>query len=95
MSSTIYGNPMAQSMESNYLMNLSPPPPPPPPRKTNCGELRNHHDGVTVEMSGKVNRTRMGRFIELKDQYGVIQLVAPIDVRKSQYSLYNYYKHNE
>lgn len=31
-------------------------------------------------MDGKVNRTRMGRFIELKDQYGITQLVAPVDV---------------
>lgn len=33
-------------------------------------------------MDGKVNRTRMGRFIELKDQYGITQLVAPVDVTK-------------
>lgn len=56
------------------------PPPPPPPRITNCGELRDHHHGAVVEMDGKVNRSRLGRFIELKDQYGVTQLVAPIDV---------------
>lgn len=31
-------------------------------------------------MDGKVNRTRMGRFIELKDQHGITQLVAPLDV---------------
>lgn len=36
--------------------------------------------GSLVEMDGKVNRTRMGRFIELKDQYGITQLVAPLDV---------------
>lgn len=61
-------------------MDLSPPPPP-PPRRVNCGELREHHSGAIVELNGKVNRTRLGRFIELKDQYGVIQLVAPIEVR--------------
>lgn len=61
-------------------MDLSPPPP--PPRRVNCGELREHHNGAIVELNGKVNRTRLGRFIELKDQYGVIQLVAPIEVCK-------------
>lgn len=55
-------------------------PPPPPPIVMNCGEIREHHHGSVVEMDGKVNRTRMGRFIELKDQYGITQLVAPLDV---------------
>lgn len=58
-------------------------PPPPPPRRMNCGELREHHNGIIVELNGKVNRARLGRFIELKDQYGVIQLVAPMDVNKN------------
>lgn len=48
----------------------------------NCGELREHHHGAIVELNGKVNRTRLGRFIELKDQYGVVQLVAPMEVNK-------------
>lgn len=63
-------------------MDLSPPPP--PPRRVNCGELREHHNGAIVELNGKVNRTRLGRFIELKDQYGVIQLVAPIEVIREE-----------
>lgn len=72
-------NPMPQCTESNnFFMDLSPPPP--PPRRMNCGELREHHNGIIVEIHGRVNRTRMGRFIELKDQYGVIQLVAPMEV---------------
>lgn len=55
-------------------------PPPPPPCRMNCGELREHHSGIMVELNGKVNRTRLGRFIELKDQYGVVQLIAPMEV---------------
>lgn len=66
-----------QVPETNFYMDLSPPI---PPRKMNCGELREHHNGFFVEMNGRVNRTRLGRFIELKDQYGVIQLVAPMEV---------------
>lgn len=72
-------NQMPQCQESNLFMDLSPPPP--PPRRMNCGELREHHTGIIVEMHGRVNRTRLGRFIELKDQYGVIQLVAPMEVK--------------
>lgn len=66
--------------DPNFYMNLSPPPPPKHARK-NCGELRDHHNGMIVEMDGKVIRTRLGRFIELKDQYGITQLVAPVEVR--------------
>lgn len=51
----------------------------------NCGELREHHNGAIVELNGKVNRTRLGRFIELKDQYGLVQLVAPIEVLKRDF----------
>lgn len=65
--------------ESNYFMDL--PPAPHPTQRMNCGELREHNNGLIVEMQGRVNRTRLGRFIELKDQYGVIQLVAPMEVR--------------
>lgn len=71
-----------QYSDSNLFMDLSPPPP--PPRRMNCGELREHHNGAFVELNGKVNRSRLGRFIELKDQYGVIQLVAPIEVTLSE-----------
>lgn len=79
MSSMTCPSQMQQCTESNFFMDLSPPPPP-PPIKMNCGELREHHNGAIVEMHGRVNRTRLGRFIELKDQYGVIQLVAPMEV---------------
>lgn len=66
----------------DFFMDLSPPPPPPPPlRRMNCGELRHHHDGTFVEMNGKVHRSRLGRFIELKDQYGITQIVAPMEVK--------------
>lgn len=75
-------NQMPQCTEPNFFMDLSPPPPPPlSPRRMNCGELRAHHSGIIVELHGRVNRTRLGRFMELKDQYGVIQLVAPMEVK--------------
>lgn len=57
-----------------------PPPPPEMPKFMNCGELRPAHVNQLVELEGKVNRTRLGRFIELKDQFGVVQLVAPSNV---------------
>ncbi|XP_055296387.1 aspartate--tRNA ligase, mitochondrial isoform X3 [Sitodiplosis mosellana] len=79
MSSMTCPSRMPQCTESNFVMDLSPRSPPPPPRRMNCGELREHHSGTIVEMRGKVNRTRLGRFIELKDQFGVIQLVAPME----------------
>lgn len=84
-------NSSAQYCDTNFFMDLSPPPP--PPRRVNCGELREHHNGAIVELNGKVNRTRLGRFIELKDQFGVIQLVAPIEVtnkrKMTQYTLHS------
>lgn len=70
----------APNCDSNFFMNpMGPPPPPPQPVRMHCGDLRESHHGLFVEMDGKVNRNRLGRFIELKDQYGVIQLVAPIE----------------
>lgn len=81
MNSSMYSsNQIGDYNGTNFCMDLTPPPPPPLGQIMNCGELREHHHGAFVEMDGKVNRTRMGRFIELKDQYGVTQLVAPIDV---------------
>lgn len=60
---------------------MGPPPPPPEmPTFMNCGDLRPAHVNQLVELEGKVNRTRLGRFIELKDQFGVVQLVAPTGV---------------
>lgn len=61
------------------IMGLQAPPPPPPSHKqlVNCGELRNCDVGRLVELDGKVNRLRLGRFIELKDAHGSVQLVAP------------------
>lgn len=57
-----------------------PPPPPEMPTCMNCGDLRPAHVNQLVKLEGKVNRTRLGRFIELKDQFGVVQLVAPSGV---------------
>lgn len=74
---------MPNNCDPSFYMNVSPLPPPPPPIpspvRMHCGDLRENHHGMFVEMDGKVNRNRLGRFIELKDQYGVIQLVAPIE----------------
>ena len=89
MSSMTCSNRMQQCTESNFFMDppptlaLMPPPPPPQPRRMNCGELREHHSGIIVELQGRVNRTRLGRFIELKDQFGIIQLVAPMEVKNA------------
>lgn len=74
-------NSLERCLDSRFFMDVLPPPD--LPRKMNCGELREHHNGSVVEMNGKVNRTRLGRFIELKDQYGIVQLVAPIEVKKN------------
>lgn len=73
-------NSMSNFNDSNDYMDMDLAPLCPPPRRIHCGELRDHHHGIMVELNGKVNRTRGGRFIELKDQYGVIQLVSPMEV---------------
>lgn len=74
---------MMPNCDPHFYMNVSPLPPPSPPLpnpiRMHCGDIRENHHGMIVEMDGKVNRNRLGRFIELKDQFGVVQLVAPID----------------
>lgn len=71
-------NHLPQYTDPNFFIDVSVPPP--PPCKMNCGELRAHHNGTIVELQGRVNRLRLARFIELKDQHGIVQLVAPNDV---------------
>lgn len=51
-----------------------------PHMKVHCGELREHHAGLIVEISGRVNKQRLGRFLTLKDANGMTQLVVPDSV---------------
>lgn len=68
-----YGN------NSNIFPILAPPPPPSGPMIVNCGELRERHRGAYIEIYGRVNKVRMGKFVELKDTNGVTQLIVPED----------------
>ncbi|XP_065095166.1 aspartate--tRNA ligase, mitochondrial isoform X2 [Ochlerotatus camptorhynchus] len=45
-------------------------------RKANCGELRESNHGQLFELSGKVAENRMGKFLDLRDVHGSVQLVA-------------------
>lgn len=70
-------------------MDPTPPPPPPSnPVRVGCGELRTQHVGRLVELDGRVNRCRLGRFIELKDSHGSVQLVAPSSVNIIRFLLF-------
>lgn len=53
-----------------------------PHMKVHCGELREHHAGMLVQISGRVNKQRLGRFLTLKDANGMTQLVVPDSVIK-------------
>lgn len=64
---------------NNIFPILAPPPPPSGPMIVNCGELRERHRGAYIEIYGRVNKVRMGRFVELKDTNGVTQLIVPED----------------
>lgn len=77
---TFGGPPSIFDLELNFNNMRPPPPPPEMPIFMNCGDLRPVHVNLLVELEGKVNRARLGRFIELKDQFGVVQLVAPSGV---------------
>lgn len=46
-------------------------------RSHNCGQLRSSDEGKTVTVCGWVQFQRMGKFITLRDSYGVIQLIVP------------------
>lgn len=52
-----------------------------PHMRVHCGELREHHAGMVVEISGRVHKQRLGRFLTLKDANGMTQLVVPDNVR--------------
>ncbi|XP_067624823.1 aspartate--tRNA ligase, mitochondrial [Eurosta solidaginis] len=55
------------AMASNFNMN----PPPPPPVRMMCGELRGDHCGMLVELSGRLYKKRISRFVELRDRNGI------------------------
>ncbi|XP_053958490.1 aspartate--tRNA ligase, mitochondrial isoform X2 [Anastrepha ludens] len=57
---------LMSAMASNFNMN----PPPPPPARMTCGELRANHCGLLVEMSGRLIKKRVARFVELRDRSG-------------------------
>ncbi|EDW55515.1 GM17213 [Drosophila sechellia] len=72
----ISGNELMQlmsAMASNFNMNSQPP----QPMRQSCGELRNHHCGLFVELSGRLIKKRVNRFAELRDRNGgACQLVV-------------------
>lgn len=51
-----------------------------PIRKVLCGELRLQDAGSSVEISGRIQNQRLGRFLSLRDDTGITQLVVPDDV---------------
>lgn len=48
--------------------------------RVSCGDLRECHIGLEVELCGRVQYQRVGRFLTLRDQYGMTQVIAPDDV---------------
>ncbi|ALC39787.1 CG31739 [Drosophila busckii] len=76
MGPNISGNELMQlmsAMASNFSMNSQPP----QPMRQSCGELRNHHCGMFVELSGRLIKKRVNRFAELRDRNGgACQLVV-------------------
>ncbi|XP_064535213.1 aspartate--tRNA ligase, mitochondrial isoform X2 [Drosophila montana] len=64
---------LMSAMASNFSMNSQPP----QPMRQSCGELRNHHCGMFVELSGRLFKKRVNRFAELRDRNGgACQLVV-------------------
>ena len=49
-------------------------------RSHSCGELRSSHIGQKVRLYGWVHYTRMNKFIILRDNYGVTQIIIPDSV---------------
>ncbi|XP_065355526.1 aspartate--tRNA ligase, mitochondrial [Calliphora vicina] len=67
MSNNMSGNDLMQimnAMASGFNMN----PPPPPPIRMGCGDLRAHHAGMFVELTGRLIKKRVTRFMELRDR---------------------------
>lgn len=44
--------------------------------EVSCGELRSHHEGLKVRISGRVHFQRNNRFLTLRDSHGVTQIVV-------------------
>ncbi|KAJ9592823.1 hypothetical protein L9F63_015514, partial [Diploptera punctata] len=59
--------------------NREPPGLPNNVTRVSCGDLRECHVGMEVELCGRVQYQRVGRFLTLRDQYGMTQVVAPDD----------------
>uniref|UniRef100_A0A0A1X7W5 Aspartate--tRNA ligase, mitochondrial n=2 Tax=Zeugodacus cucurbitae TaxID=28588 RepID=A0A0A1X7W5_ZEUCU len=57
---------LMNAMASNFNMN----PPPPPPARMPCGELRANHCGMLVELTGRLVKKRVSRFVELRERNG-------------------------
>lgn len=80
-----------RSMPSNFRMNRMPymdgmdGPMLDSIRKVHCGELRIRDAGCGVEISGRIQNQRLGRFLSLRDDSGITQLVIPDDVSLSIY----------
>ncbi|XP_055545728.1 aspartate--tRNA ligase, mitochondrial [Wyeomyia smithii] len=54
-------------------------------RRVNCGELREWNHGEKVEISGKVTENRMGKFLDVCDASGSVQVVSnnvPVQLHK-------------
>lgn len=72
------------AMASGFNMN----PPPPPPVRMACGDLRPNHVGMYVELTGRLIKKRVNRFMELRDRgNGACQLVILEDRVSSDFAL--------
>lgn len=54
-------------------------------RTVKCGELRRGDFGEEVEIAGRIQNMRMNRFLVLRDETGITQLVAPDEVCRTFY----------
>lgn len=71
------------AMASGFNMN----PPPPPPVRMACGDLRPNHVGMYVELTGRLIKKRVNRFMELRDRgNGACQLVILEDRVSSDFA---------
>lgn len=59
-----------------------PPPPPPEPEQVKCGDIWEGYEGHFVRLRGRVVKSRLGRFLEIRDNRGIAQLVSNDDKPK-------------
>lgn len=57
---------LMSAMANGFNMNA----PLPQPVRMSCGELRAHHAGMTVELTGRLIKKRVNRFVVLRDRNG-------------------------